>query len=102
MGNDAVEYFNRYTGKVESEEIYGEGFLRWTYGNPLGRLSLEGFVKRALFSKWYGGRMDAPGSRPKVSEFIKRYRLNAEEFADHPEKFRSFNEFFYRKLKPGS
>jgi phosphatidylserine decarboxylase len=101
MGNETVEYFNRYTGKVETEEIYGEAFLRWIYGNPLGRLSLEGLVKRALFSKWYGGRMDASKSRVKVAEFIKRYRLQPEEFADHPEGFKTFNEFFYRKLKPG-
>jgi phosphatidylserine decarboxylase len=102
MGNEVVEYFNRYTGKIEREEIYGEGFLKWTYGNPLGRLSLEGFVKRALFSKWYGSRMDAPGSRPKVAEFIRKYGLKADEFADPPESFKTFNEFFYRKLKPGA
>lgn len=102
MGNETVEYFNRYTGKIETEEIYGEGFLRWTYGNPLGRLALEGFAKRALFSKWYGWRMNSAGSRAKVAEFIRQYRLNAEEFADQPESFGTFNEFFYRKLKPGA
>ena len=102
MGNEAVEYFNRYTGKIEREEIYGEGFLKWVYGNPLGRLSLEGLVKRAIFSKWYGSRMDAPGSRARVAEFIRKYRVNAAEFADAPESFKTFNEFFYRKLKPGA
>src|SRR5678810_191577 len=102
MGNRSIEYFNRYTGKVEIEEIYGEGFLRWTYGNPLGKLSLEGLVKRAFFSKWYGRRMDSPGSCKKVLPFIRDYGLNAEEFADSPESYRTFNEFFYRKLKAGS
>ena len=76
MGNDQVEYFNRYTGKVEVEQIYGEGFLRWVYGNPLGKLSLEGFVKRALFSKWYGGRMNAAASRARVAPFIRTYALD--------------------------
>lgn len=102
MGNETIEYFNRYTGKIETEEIYGEGFLKWTYGNPLGKLALEGFAKRSLFSKWYGWRMNSPGSRAKVANFIKTYRLQAEEFADSPESFKTFNEFFYRKLKPGS
>ena len=97
-----VEYFNRYTGKVEVEQIYGEGFLRWTYGNPLGKISLEGLVKRAFFSRWYGGRMDSPGSRAKVAPFIETYGLMAEEFADMPDSFNTFNEFFYRKLKPGA
>jgi phosphatidylserine decarboxylase len=49
MANSTIEYFNRYTGKVEREDIYGEGFLRWTYGNPLGKLSLEGCGQSAPF-----------------------------------------------------
>ncbi len=102
MSKSTIEYFNRYSGKVEQEEVYGEGFVRWTYGNPLGKLSLEGFVKRAIFSKWYGRRMDSPGTREKVLPFIRKYHLDANEFADSPESFRTFNEFFYRKLKPGS
>lgn len=102
MGNAPIEYFNRYTGKVETEDIYGEGFVRWTYGNPLGRLTLEGVAKRAFFSRWYGGRMDQPASRQKVLPFIATYALKPEEFADAPESFKTFNEFFYRKLKPGA
>ena len=102
MANDSIEYFNRYTGKVETEEIYGEAFLRWTYCNPLGKLSLEALVKRSLFSSWYGRRMSAPGSRGKVSPFIKTYKLNSDQFADSPETYKTFNEFFYRKLKPGA
>jgi phosphatidylserine decarboxylase len=97
-----VEFFNRYTGKVETEQIYGEGFLRWVYGNPLGRISLEGLVKRAIFSKWYGARMDAPGSCSRVLPFIRKYGLNTSEFADQPQSYRTFNEFFYRKLNPGA
>jgi phosphatidylserine decarboxylase len=99
---EKVEYFNRYTGKVEAEQIYGEGFLRWVYGNPLGKLSLEGLVKRTVFSKWYGGRMEAPASRSRVQPFIKTYGLDASEFADQAESYKTFNEFFYRKLKPGA
>src|SRR2546430_1262005 len=47
MSWEPIEYFNRYTGRIETEDVYGQGFLRWTYGNPLGRLSLHAFVKRA-------------------------------------------------------
>lgn len=102
MGKTRIEYFNRYTGQIETEQIYGEGFLRWTYENPLGRLSLEALVKRAVFSKWYGSRMNSAASRAKVLPFIESYGLNADEFADKPGSYRTFNEFFYRKLKPVS
>ena len=97
---ETIQYFNRYTGKVEQEDVYGGGYLRWTYGNPLGRLSLHALVKRAAFSRWYGWRMDQPASRKKVLPFIETFRLNASEFADSPECYTTFNEFFYRKLKP--
>jgi phosphatidylserine decarboxylase len=97
---ETIRFFNRYTGKVETEDIYGGHFLRWTYGNPLGRLSLHALVKRAAFSRWYGWRMDRPNSRSRVKPFISKFGLNASEFLDSPESYRNFNEFFFRKLKP--
>jgi phosphatidylserine decarboxylase len=46
--------------------------------------------------------MDAAKSRAKVAPFIERYKVKADEFADLPESYRTFNEFFYRKLKAGA
>lgn len=97
---DSIRYFNRHTGTQETEEIYGEGFLRWAYGNPLGKLSLHGFVKRPAFSKWYGWRMSKPESAARIAPFIAKYGLDPADFAEDPASFRSFNEFFFRKLKP--
>jgi phosphatidylserine decarboxylase len=102
MAADSIQFFNRYTGRLETETIYGEGFLRWTYGNPLGRLALHAMVKRSLFSRWYGWRMNAARSRTKVGPFLAQYAVDPDEFADAPESYRTFNEFFYRKLKPSA
>ena len=102
MASEPIQFFNRYTGVTETENVYGDRFLRWTYGNPLGQLSLHALVKRAAFSRWYGRRMDTPASRAKVAPFISKYKVNAEELADAPNSYRTFNEFFYRKLKPGA
>ncbi|MES2475038.1 MAG: archaetidylserine decarboxylase [Verrucomicrobiota bacterium] len=99
---EAIRYFNRHTGAMETEQVYGEGFLRWSYGNPLGAISLEGFVKRPFFSAWYGRRMSTPESAARVAPFIEKYALDAADFADAPTSYRSFNEFFYRKLKPAA
>lgn len=99
---ESIQYFNRYSGKFETEDVYGGNFLRWTYGNPLGRLSLHALVKRAAFSKWYGWRMDRPASRGKVLPFISQFKLDPAEFLDSPESYQTFNEFFYRKLKPSA
>ncbi|MEO5914250.1 MAG: phosphatidylserine decarboxylase [Luteolibacter sp.] len=97
---EPIRYFNRHSGAMETEQVYGEGFLRWSYGNPLGKISLEAFVKRPFFSKWYGRRMSTPESAARVMPFIEKYGLDPEDFGEAPESYRSFNEFFYRKLKP--
>lgn len=99
---EPIRYFNRHTGKPEIEEVYGEGFLRWTYGHPLGALALTALVKRPFFSAWYGWRMSAAKSAARVAPFIERYGLDAGDFAEEAESYGSFNEFFYRKLNPSA
>jgi phosphatidylserine decarboxylase len=99
---EPIRYFNRHTGQLETEQVYGESFLRWSYGNPLGAISLNSFVKRPFFSAWYGRQMSAPESASRVAPFISTYGLDPADFADAPESYRSFNEFFFRKLKPGA
>jgi len=97
---EPIRYLNRHSGRMETERVYGEGFLRWTYHHPLGALALASFIKRPFFSVWYGRRMDRPQSARRIAPFITRYGLDVSEFADTPESFASFNEFFFRKLRP--
>lgn len=100
--DEPIRFFHRYTGRVETEAIYGEGWLRWTYGTQPGRLALHAAAKRAWFSRWYGRRMNRPDSARRIAPFIAQYGLDPAEFADPPESFRTFNEFFFRRLKPGA
>ena len=95
-----IRYFNRHSGQQETEQVYGEGFLKFSYANPLGALPLHVMVKRAALSRWYGKRMDDPATKAKIAPFIAKYGLDPAEFADSPASYGSFNEFFYRKLKP--
>jgi phosphatidylserine decarboxylase len=97
---DPILYQNRHTGTLETEQVYGESFLRWAYGHPLGPIALDAFVKRPFFSAWYGKRMSTPASAARIQPFIKEYQLDPNDFADAPSSYGSFNEFFYRKLKP--
>jgi phosphatidylserine decarboxylase len=103
MSIDApITVYNRHSGKVEIEQVYGEAWLKWTYGTAFGRLSLAAVVRRAWFSHWYGWRMNRPVSVRKVLPFIVKYGLNVDEFTKPATAFRTFNEFFYRKLKPSA
>ena len=99
MANRGIEFFNRYTGKVETEEIYGEPWLRWVLFNPFGRISLHAVAKRIWFSRWYGWRMSRTTSASLVKPFIERYRIDEDEHVKAADEFTSFNDFFYRKLK---
>lgn len=102
MPAEPITFFNRHTGKLDTEAVYGEGFLRFVYENPLGKVALHMLVKRAAFSQWYGWRMDQPKSAAKIAPFIAQYGLDANEFAEPASSFGSFNDFFYRKLKPSA
>ena len=102
MEQPEIKYFDRHLGKIRSEKVYGDKWLKRIYGNPLGNLTLWCMVKRLWFSRWYGKRMDAKSSRDRIKPFIRNFELQEEEFLEPAENFRTFNEFFYRKLKPES
>lgn len=102
MPVEPVRFFDRYEQRIETEQIYGEAYLRFCYENPLGRLALWAVVKRAAFSRLYGWLMDRPASAGKIGPFLETYGVDPAEFADPPERFASFNEFFSRRLKPGA
>lgn len=96
---DPIHFYNRYTGQIETEAVYGGGFLKWAYGNPLGKASVEVLVKRAFFSRFYGWWMDRPSTAAKVKPFVDTFGLDAQEFVKKSDEFISFNDFFSRALK---
>ena len=88
--DESIQFYNRYSKKVETEAIYGEKYLKFIYGNPLGRLALWAAVKRVWFSGWYGKRMTSPDSFKKILPFIERYGLNSDDFLLHVNEFKCF------------
>ena len=96
-----IEFYNRYTQTVETEAVYGEGFLLWAYGTCLGRLSTRALFKRAWFSYFYGWLMNRRSSQKRILPFIRRYGVVMEDFSRKPEEYETFNDFFTRELKPG-
>jgi phosphatidylserine decarboxylase len=102
MSAEPVRYFHRQKQVVETEEIYGGDWLRWTYETGLGKFALTALVRRAIVSRYYGWKMSQKASAHRVLPFIVDYNLDVDEFAKKPYSFKSFNEFFYRALKPGA
>jgi phosphatidylserine decarboxylase len=95
-----ILFYDRYAGVLCSEAIYGEKPLRWTYETALGRLCLEGIIKRRWFSRLYGRWADSRGSTKEIAPFLIRFGVDPGEFLDPVESFRTFNEFFFRRLRP--
>ncbi|ORX46632.1 hypothetical protein BCR36DRAFT_372095 [Piromyces finnis] len=61
-------------------------------------------VKNLLATLSYrqGKIYDSPSSVKEILPFIKFHKLNTDEILDPLPSFKNFNEFFYRKLKPGA
>ncbi len=97
-----IEFINRRTGLKQSENPPGEGFLKLLYHNPFGKMALLPLVKRKFLSEYYGRLMDKPNSISKIPSFVKDLQINMEESEKSLEDFISFNDFFYRKLKPNA
>lgn len=99
---EPIRYYNRYTQTLETERIFGEKWLRFAYEKPLGRAGVWLFARRKFFSAYYGWKMNKRRSALKIIPFIAEYDLDVDEFAKRAFDFRTFNEFFYRSLKPES
>lgn len=97
-----IEFYNRYTGQVEQEKVLGEASIRWVYGTRLGRLALHVLVKRAFFSRVLGWLKHRPSSAKEIPAFVEEYGINMKECQKSVDEFTSFNDFFYRQLKPGA
>ncbi|MBS0635213.1 MAG: phosphatidylserine decarboxylase [Verrucomicrobia bacterium] len=103
----AVEYINRKTGLKEPEEVFGESAIRFLYGDSLlsktiGRLFLHSLAKWPPISRLYGVIQSSPSSKARVQPFIDRFRIDTSEFLEPADSFKTFNDFFIRKLKPGA
>jgi phosphatidylserine decarboxylase len=102
MPSEPTRYWHRAKHTVEIEQIYGERWVRFAYENPVGRLAVALLVRRAVFSWYFGWRMNRRYSATKILPFIVDYGLDVDEFAKSALAFRTFNEFFCRALKPAA
>lgn len=97
-----VSYYNRDKKIYETEAIVGESSLTWLYNTTIGMGLLEAIVKKKFFSSIYGKYLDSKFSKNKIAPFIRDYSINEDEFLEEVNSFKSFNEFFYRKVKISS
>lgn len=99
---EGIRYYNRYTGREEREQVLGEKCLQWIYGASTGRAALHVLIKRGVFSALLGWLKNRPSSARSIASFVEEYGINMDESLKGAGEFRHFNDFFYRRLKPGA
>ncbi|KAF9255142.1 hypothetical protein L218DRAFT_1081995 [Marasmius fiardii PR-910] len=96
---------NRMTGKLEEEkmQVYIRLGIRLLYKGMRSRLE-GGRARRLLksLSIKQGNKYDSPESVKDIPGFIAFHGLKMEEVLEPIESFKTFNQFFYRKLKPNA
>ncbi len=96
---EPIIVIDRETGKKIEEKVFGGGLLKAFYGNPFGRPFAHLISRIPLISSLYGAWQKTSLTRKNIAPFIKTYQIDKSEFRQPIEEFRSFNDFFIRKLK---
>ncbi len=99
LHGNSIEYVERKTKEIKIEKVNSEKWLNFLYNNPFGRATTNLIVKRKFLTEYYGKYMNTTNSAKKISKFIEKYDINMEESEKKADEFKTFNEFFYRKLK---
>lgn len=104
---DPIVVIDRATKKRIQEKVYGQKALEFVYGNSLlsrlfGTPLLHLLIKWPFFAAWFGFCQNLPSSRKKILPFIKQFEVDAAEFDQPVSSYKTFNDFFTRKLKASS
>jgi phosphatidylserine decarboxylase len=107
LGADSANIIvqDRMTGELleEKMQVYVRLGIRLLYRGARSRM--EGArIRRMLknMSVKQGIKYDSPSSAREIPQFIAFHQLNLDEIEQPLESFKTFNEFFYRKLKHGA
>ncbi len=93
-----IIFLDRVTKKKMQEKVYGQAFLRLVYGDYFHFLA-SWISRNPWISRLYGYLQKTSSSRRKIVPFLKKFEVDPSEFLDSVNSFRSFNDFFIRKLK---
>jgi len=88
---------------IENLPTYIKSAMRLCYRTGMGKGAMYSpRIKQTLksLSVKQGQKMDTPASKRKIESFIQLHKLNVPEIRNDLDQFKTFNEFFYRRLKP--
>jgi phosphatidylserine decarboxylase len=98
----ATRFRNRETGALETERVFGGGALEFLYGTARGRWLTNHVLVRGATNRLYGWLQRAPGSRGRIRRFVDELGIDASEAELPLERYKTLDEFFMRRLRPGA
>lgn len=99
--HEPIRIMNRITGEEETEIVMGDGFLRFAYETAAGR-SLWGLLfNHAAMSRWLGRYFDSRFSKRQIKAMVRDLHIDTTEIELPVRGYKTFNQFFTRKLKAG-
>ncbi|EPS27099.1 hypothetical protein PDE_02040 [Penicillium oxalicum 114-2] len=97
---------DRITGQINEERmsVYVRLGIRLLYKGLKSKDMEKKRIRRVLksLSIKQGRKYDDPASASQIQDFINFHQLDMSEVLLPLDQFRTFNEFFYRALKPGA
>ena len=103
MANEGdIFYYDRRKKEMVREEVLGDKLLRLAYLSPF-RGALRGLLfGNACLSRLIGWYANRSWSAKRIDATVRQLGIDMDEVEIPDGGFRSFNEFFCRRLKPGS
>ena len=97
---EPILLYNRRTGELEEETVFEKSVMEFLYGSRLGFRLTEALLKWRWATNIYARTQHSPKSQAKIKSFIENNGINIEELEQPLSSFKTFNEFFIRRLKP--
>ena len=97
-----VDYIDRVTCEKVTESVMGDGALRFAYETALGRTLWPVLFGSKFLSALMGAYYDSRLSRRAIRALAAIPGCRADEAEQPLAAYRSFNDFFTRRLKPGA
>lgn len=96
-----VYYRNRQTDRLVADTFQNEAFLRWLYEDSLGFRFWNVVLNHKISHQIYAIAKKSAKSQQQIGQFVAEHGINIEEIELPLSHYRSFNDFFIRKLKSG-
>ncbi len=99
---DEIRYYDRESGEMRSERVFGGDALRRLYRTRSGRFLTDRLLTRGPLNHLYGWLKRAPWSAREIVAFADGLGIDVEEAERPVGGYRSLDEFFTRRLRAGA